>query len=96
MCGIAGTIDTIAERAAARVGLLNDSQTHRGPDHTMIVRVGEFPLGNTRLAVRDPTPAGNQPFASVDGRYTCVFTGEIYNHRQLAETGCWARDVAKC
>ena len=85
MCGIAGTIDTMAERAAARVSLLNDAQTHRGPDHSVIVRVGGITLGNTRLAIQDPTPAGNQPFVSADGRYTCVFNGEIYNHRQLAE-----------
>ncbi len=85
MCGIAGAIDTMAERAMARVSLLNDAQTHRGPDNTAIAQADRFILGNTRLAIQDPTAAGNQPFVSADGRYTCVFNGEIYNHRQLVE-----------
>ena len=85
MCGIAGTIDTMTERAVARVSLLNDAQTHRGPDHTVIAQVGGITVGNTRLAIQDPTDAGNQPFTSADGRYTCVFNGEIYNYRQLVE-----------
>ena len=85
MCGIAGMIDAAADRAEARVMILNESQRHRGPDHSELVRVGAFTLGNTRLAIQDPSPAGNQPFVSADGRYYCVFNGEIYNHRCLAE-----------
>jgi asparagine synthetase B (glutamine-hydrolysing) len=40
MCGITGTIDAVAERGVVtRVSLLNDAQTHRGPDHSVIARV---------------------------------------------------------
>ena len=65
--------------------LLNIAQNHRGPDHTARAQVGRITLGNTRLAIQDPTAAGNQPFTSADGRYICVFNGEIYNHRQLID-----------
>lgn len=85
MCGIAGAIDGVADRAVTRVKLLNEAQSHRGPDHSVVVRVGSFTLGNTRLAIQDPGPSGNQPFVSADGRYHCVFNGEIYNHRRLVE-----------
>ncbi len=85
MCGIAGAIDVAAGRAAARVSVLNDLQEHRGPDHSVVARVGAFTIGNTRLAIQDPSPAGNQPFVSTDGRYHCVFNGEIYNYRRLIE-----------
>jgi asparagine synthase (glutamine-hydrolysing) len=85
MCGIAGSIDPIAERAMATVGQLNDAQAHRGPDHNVVARIGGIALGNTRLAIQDPTSSGNQPFVSADGRYTCVLNGEIYNHRELVE-----------
>lgn len=85
MCGIAGTIDAALDRAEARVIILNQSQQHRGPDHSVLARIGCFTLGNTRLAIQDPGPAGNQPFASSDGRYHCVFNGEIYNYRHLVK-----------
>jgi asparagine synthase (glutamine-hydrolysing) len=63
--------------------MLNNAQRHRGPDHSAVATVGRFTLANTRLAIQDPGPAGNQPFVSADGRYHCVFNGEIYNHRYL-------------
>jgi len=44
----------------------------------------QFLLANTRLAIQDPTPAGNQPFADPSGRYHLVFNGEVYNFRALA------------
>jgi asparagine synthase (glutamine-hydrolysing) len=83
MCGIAGAIDGSVGRAAAWVELLNEGQSHRGPDHSVVARVGAFTLGNTRLAIQDPSPDGNQPFVSADRRFTCVFNGEIYNYRRL-------------
>jgi asparagine synthase (glutamine-hydrolysing) len=85
MCGIVGTIDAAEDRARAQVTMLNECQQHRGPDHSALTRVGSFTLGNTRLAIQDPGPAGNQPFSSPDGRYRCVFNGEIYNYRSLVE-----------
>jgi asparagine synthase (glutamine-hydrolysing) len=95
MCGITGAVDTVTGRAEERVTVLNSLQAHRGPDHTTVTRIGVFTLGNTRLAIQDPSPAGNQPFVSPDGRYHCVFNGEIYNYRQLisqyqlqVHTGC--------
>ena len=106
MCGIAGTIDPVAERASARAAMINGAQAHRGPDHHVVTATCGITVGNTRLAIQDPTPAGNQPFVSADGRYVSVFNGEIYNYRQLAgrfqlslRTGCdgevipelWAR-----
>lgn len=84
MCGIAGSLDPIAGRAEDRVSAINKLQQHRGPDHAVVERLGMFTIGNTRLAIQEPGPEGNQPFASPDGRYVCVFNGEIYNHRQLA------------
>ncbi|HEV2376410.1 MAG TPA: asparagine synthase-related protein [Streptosporangiaceae bacterium] len=85
MCGIAGVLGLRPGPAETLVRRLNQAQRHRGPDHHVVARVGAVTLGNTRLAVQDPTPAGNQPFTSTDGRFTCVFNGEVYNHRQLVD-----------
>ena len=83
MCGIAGTADHNQDRATAVVGMLNHLQAHRGPDDSVIARAGDFTIGNSRLAVQDPSPAGSQPFISADGRFTCVFNGEIHNYHEL-------------
>ncbi|MDP9441068.1 MAG: asparagine synthase-related protein, partial [Actinomycetota bacterium] len=85
VCGIAGALDRDVDRAASRVAELNAGQRHRGPDDEVVVRAGAFTLGNTRLAIQDPSPAGNQPFWSADRRYVCVFNGEIYNYLELID-----------
>jgi asparagine synthase (glutamine-hydrolysing) len=55
----------------------------RGPDYSILTRINETAiLGFHRLAIMDPSDAGNQPFHT-DGR-AAVCNGEIYNHRQLA------------
>ena len=88
MCGVAGWLgssrfDGGALRAA--VDRMVDALAHRGPDDEgrwMDASAG-IALGFRRLAVLDLSDAGHQPMLSADGRYVCVFNGEIYNHREL-------------
>jgi asparagine synthase (glutamine-hydrolysing) len=60
--------------------------THRGPDGMLILdnplTNSSFKMGHTRLAIVDPTAAGNQPFSlELEGRkYHLAANGEIYNH----------------
>ncbi len=56
----------------------------RGPDYSTVAQVGSDAwLGFHRLAIMDPTPAGNQPFYHYGASLVC--NGEIYNHEALAE-----------
>jgi asparagine synthase (glutamine-hydrolysing) len=57
---------------------------HRGPDDSGIASIGAATIGMRRLAIFDPVN-GHQPMVTPDGRYTLVFNGAIYNHRQLRE-----------
>lgn len=56
-----------------------------GPDSTEYFRDEHCYIGFNRLAILDPTPAGNQPVISPSGRYVLVLNGEIYNYQQLRE-----------
>ena len=40
-------------------------------------------LGFRRLTIIDLSDAGNQPLYDESGRYTLVFNGEIYNHKEI-------------
>lgn len=84
MCGICG-LSGVSEQAWAEeaVVALNVQQHHRGPDSTGLATFGRHCIGNTRLAIVDLSPAGEQPILSRSGRIAVVFNGEIYNHREL-------------
>jgi asparagine synthase (glutamine-hydrolysing) len=82
MCGIAGVIG----RADAReqVARMTAMLAHRGPDGAGIFEASpEIALGHARLAILDLSPAGAQPMTSLDGRWTIVFNGELFNYREL-------------
>lgn len=84
MCGLAGIIapelDPVARATA--VNRMLARQHHRGPDEAGLVTVGPATLGLTRLAIIDPAH-GQQPMRTTDGRFTLIFNGALYNHREL-------------
>jgi asparagine synthase (glutamine-hydrolysing) len=57
----------------------------RGPDAAgaWVSRDGRLGLAARRLAIQDPSPAGDQPMAAESGSLQAVFNGEIYNFREL-------------
>ena len=55
----------------------------RGPDAEGLWTSAGVVLGHRRLAILDLDARANQPMVSIDGRYTIVFNGEIYNFREL-------------
>jgi asparagine synthase (glutamine-hydrolysing) len=57
-------------------------QEARGPDDEGFATSGAATLGMCRLAIFDPAN-GHQPMTTADGRFTIVFNGAIYNHREL-------------
>ena len=62
-----------------------DRMAHRGPDGMgcWVQEDGEVALGHRRLAIIDPSSAGDQPMAWRSGRYRIVHNGEVYNYREL-------------
>ncbi len=87
MCGIAGFTTANGREFAARVidGMTRAIE-HRGPDGRTSVLLDAAPktlaLGHLRLAIID-LATGDQPFVSVDGRYTLIYNGEIYNYLEI-------------
>ena len=87
MCGIAGAIHADPEFVRRAVGVMCDQMIARGPDDAGIAlidaRDAAVALGNRRLAIIDPSPAGHQPMQDANRGTTIVFNGMIYNHREL-------------
>ncbi|MCW5776958.1 MAG: asparagine synthase (glutamine-hydrolyzing) [Phycisphaeraceae bacterium] len=67
---------TIVDRMASRL-------SHRGPDGGGVYVGRGVVLGHRRLAVIDPSPAGQQPMTTPDGRFTIVYNGMLYNDAEI-------------
>ena len=99
MCGFAGVVSFSREQpvrdASALAASWSRDLTHRGPDGEGVWSDASAVLVHRRLAILDPRPRSDQPFASDDGRLVLVFNGEIYNFRQLRAqlpTRAWRTD----
>jgi len=87
MCGIAG-IYNYGQRPAehALIEGMTRRLFRRGPDGGGVWTEGPVALGHRRLAIRDLSPAGAQPFHSACGQIVVAYNGELYNDREIAAT----------
>jgi asparagine synthase (glutamine-hydrolysing) len=85
MCGIAGILATECDISQQMVEKMINLVDYRGPDGqvAVVLESGRVGLGHCRLSIIDPTPSGQQPMQSDDGKYWIVFNGEIYNYLEL-------------
>ncbi len=85
MCGFAGFLSlnpAASPEELSRVARgMADAIVHRGPDDfgSWVDAEAGIALSFRRLSILDLSPGGHQPMLSHDGRYVCVYNGEIYN-----------------
>ena len=86
MCGIAGVLRGNGEPVApGLVDAMVATLRHRGPDGEGTYFGTGVGLGQTRLAIIDPTPASDQPFIDEAAGLALIFNGEIYNYIELRD-----------
>jgi asparagine synthase (glutamine-hydrolysing) len=81
MCGIVGSASAPHE-SRDWISHATSQLSHRGPDDSGWIQKDLISLGMTRLAIVD-IAGGAQPFVSLDGRFSLVFNGQIYNFKSL-------------
>jgi asparagine synthase (glutamine-hydrolysing) len=87
MCGIAGAWTDDPAAAGRAVERMCRAMVTRGPDGAGVALLeatgGTLALGNRRLAVIDPSPAGHQPMRDPARGTVIVFNGFIANFAEL-------------
>src|SRR5437763_15197816 len=76
MCGIAGAVNFNLSPK-----IINAAMHHRGPDEQGDYASAKVDFFHLRLSILDIS-GGKQPM-HLDNKYTIIFNGEIYNHREL-------------
>ena len=84
MCGISGIVFKKNNVDNHKIISMNETLSHRGPDHSGYLRHKNLLLGHTRLSIIDLSSKGTQPMSS-DGRFWIIYNGEIYNYLDLKE-----------
>src|ERR1700687_826205 len=90
MGGIFGILASNCSISKTALEHATDSLAHRGPDDkgTVVIQAGtsfhvEIGLGCRRLAILDLSPLGHQPMQDEGTGNWIVYSGEIYNFREL-------------
>jgi asparagine synthase (glutamine-hydrolysing) len=87
MCGISGSVQAGADRAADGVRAVADQlacQRHRGPDAEGYFEGGRGVIAQNRLSIIDLVH-GDPPITNEDGTVGAVLNGEIYNFEALRD-----------
>jgi len=89
MCGIFGILDIKTDASELRTKALELAKLlrHRGPDWSGIWQDERAILCHERLAIVD-VDTGAQPLISDNGNQILAVNGEIYNHKELAQSFC--------
>lgn len=84
MCGFIGILNNngVTEKDVTDVRAMSHVIRHRGPDLDNGYTGDKVCLGFRRLSIID-LEGGTQPYVSPDGRYSCVYNGEVYNYLEL-------------
>jgi asparagine synthase (glutamine-hydrolysing) len=90
MCGIFGLLATgPGSPARASLDEALAALNHRGPDDRGVFNAvstagdARCAFAHTRLSILDLSTAGRQPMSTPDGRFTIVYNGEVYNHKDI-------------
>ena len=86
MCGIAGVIgveNNLDVSLKSVVSNMTNVLKHRGPDNTGFYSDEKVMLGNTRLAIIDPSAKSNLPMSDKNDQVWICYNGEVSNFKQL-------------